>query len=281
MFSCPSGVVSGNTLRHPVTLCYRERAMGDADLPDHVRRNRVHWDRLAAEYAVRGRRNWASDEPSWGIWGVPERDLDALPDVAGKDVIELGCGTAYWSAWLARRGARMVGIDNSAKQLETARTLQREHRLDFPLIHGNVESVPLPDAGFDLAISEYGASLWCDPYRWIPEAARLLRPNGELVFLKNGILFTLCAPDSEDPATDRLVRDYFGLHRLEWTGYDSVEFTLPVGEWIRLFRANGFEVLDFIELRAPEGVSNDHKYVTLAWARRWPSEEIWRVRKRS
>jgi len=71
------------------------------------------------------------------------------------------------------------------------------------------------------------------------------------------------------------------LHRLEWTGYDSVEFTLPVGEWIRLFRANGFEVLDLIELRAPEGASNDHKYVTLAWARRWPSEEIWRVRKRS
>jgi len=255
--------------------------MSDADLPDHVRRNRVHWDRLAAEYAGRGRRNWASDEPSWGIWGVPERDLHALPDVAGKDVIELGCGTAYWSAWLARRGARVVGIDNSAKQLETARTLQREHRLDFPLIHGNAESVPLPDAGFDLAISEYGASLWCDPYRWIPEAARLLRPNGELVFLKNGILFTLCAPDSEDPAADRLARDYFGLHRLEWTGYNSVEFTLPVGEWIRLFRANGLEALDFIELRAPEGASNDHKYVTLAWARRWPSEEIWRVRKRS
>ena len=192
-------------------------------------------------------------------------------------MIELGCGTAYWAAWLARRGARVVGIDNSAKQLETARTLQREHRLDFPLIHGNAESVPLPDAGFDLAISEYGASIWCDPYRWIPEAARLLRPNGELVFLKNGLLFTLCAPDSEDPQP---AAPQFGLHRLEWNGYQSVEFTLPVGEWIRLFRANGFEVLDLIELRAPEGASNDHKYVTLAWARRWPSEEIWRVRKR-
>jgi len=254
--------------------------MSDADLPDHVRRTRMHWDGLAAEYAGRGRRNWTSDEPSWGIWGVPERDLRALPDVAGKDVIELGCGTAYWSAWLARRGARVVGIDNSAKQLETARALQREHGLDFPLIHGTAESVPLPDAGFDFAISEYGASIWCDPYRWIPEAARLLRPNGELVFLKNGLLFTLCAPDSEDPAADRLTRDYFGLHRLEWTGHESVEFTLPVGEWIRLFRANGFEVLDLIELRAPEGASDDHQYVTHAWARRWPSEEIWRVRKR-
>lgn len=255
--------------------------MSDADLPEHVKRNREHWDRLAVEYVEWGRRCWASDEPTWGLWHVPERDLRALPDVAGKDVIELGCGTAYWAAWLARRGARVVGIDNSAKQLETARTFQREHKLDFPLIHGNAESVPLPDASFDLAISEYGASIWCDPYRWIPEASRFLRPKGELVFLKNGILFTLCAPDSEDPAADRLVRDYFGLHRLEWSDENSVSFTLPVGEWIRLFRANGLEVLDLIELRAPRGATTSFPYVTSEWAHRWPSEEIWRVRKRS
>jgi SAM-dependent methyltransferase len=254
--------------------------MSDASLPEHVRRNRIHWDRPAAEYVDRGHRCWASNEPAWGIWGIPERDLRALPDVAGKDVIELGCGTAYWSAWLARRGARVVGTDNSSKQLETARALQREHKLDFPLIHGNAESVPLPDAGFDLAISEYGASIWCDPYRWIPEVARLLRPAGELVFLKNGILFNLCAPDSEDPAADRLVRDYFGLHRLEWSSDDSVEFPLPVGEWIRLFRASGFEVLDLLELRAPRGATTSFPYVTSEWAHRWPSEEIWRVRKR-
>ncbi len=254
--------------------------MSDASLPEHVRRNRAHWDRLAAEYVEGGRRSWAREEPTWGIWRIPERDLRALPEVAGKDVIELGCGTGYWSAWLARRGARVVGIDNSEKQLETARALQREHGLDFPLIHGNAESVPPPDAGFDLAMSEYGASIWCDPYRWIPEAARLLRPGGELVFLKNGILFNLCAPDSEDPAADRLVRNYFGLHRLEWSNQDAVEFTLPTGEWIRLFRANGFEVLDLIEVRAPEGATTREPYVTPEWAHRWPSEEIWRVRKR-
>jgi SAM-dependent methyltransferase len=254
--------------------------MSDAGLPDHVRRNRVHWDRLAAEYVDGGRRSWASNEPTWGIWRVPERDLRALPAVDGKDVIELGCGTAYWSAWLARRGARVVGIDSSAKQLETARVLQREHGLDFPLIHGNAESVPLTYASFDLAISEYGASIWCDPYRWIPEAARLLRPEGELVFLKNGMLYNLCAPDSEAPAADRLVRDYFGLHRLEWSNDNSVEFTLPVGEWIRLFHASGLEVLDLIEIRAPLGATTRHPYVTPEWARRWPSEEIWRVRKR-
>ncbi len=254
--------------------------MSDSDLPEHVRLNRAHWDQLSVEYAGRGRRAWASDDPTWGIWSVPERDLQVVPDVAGKDVIELGCGTAYWSAWLARRGARMVGIDNSTKQLETARGLQREHGLSFPLLHGNAEEVPLPNASFDLAISEYGASIWCDPYRWIPEAVRLLRPGGHLVFLKNGTLFTLCAPDSEDPASDRLVRDYFGLHRLEWSDSASVEFTLPIGQWIRLFRSNGLEILDLVELQAPEGASTSFPYVTPEWARRWPSEEIWRLRKK-
>jgi SAM-dependent methyltransferase len=249
-------------------------------LPDHVRRNRLAWDRLAAEYAEEGRRSWVEDRLSWGIWGIPERELRLLPEVNGLDAIELGCGTAYKSAWLARRGARVVGIDNSAGQLETARALQREHGLDFPLIHGNAEAVPLPDASFDLALSEYGASIWCDPYRWIPEAARLLRPGGDLVFLKCGTLRTLTTPDDGERADDRLVRSYFGLHRIEWSDDGSVEFDLPYGEWIRLFRHSGFTVERLVELRAPEGVSPGRwTFVTAEWARRWPSEEIWHVRK--
>ncbi len=141
----------------------------EAELPERVRRNRVHWDALAAEYAGPGERAWARSEPAWGIWGVPESDLHALPeDLTGKDAIELGCGTVYVSAWLARRGARVVGIDNSAAQLATARRLQREHGLNMTLIHGNAERVPYPEASFDLAISEFGACLYADPYRSRP-----------------------------------------------------------------------------------------------------------------
>src|SRR5919204_493789 len=103
----------------------------ETELPEHVRRNRVHWDARAAEYVGPGERAWARPEPTWGIWRVPESELRVLPeDLAGKDAIELGCGTAYVSAWLARRGARVVGIDNSASQLETARRLQREHEIE-------------------------------------------------------------------------------------------------------------------------------------------------------
>ena len=125
-----------------------------SDLPEHVARNRASWDRAAGEYAEPGRHNWAREEPAWGIWLVPESQLRMLPDDAsGLDTIELGCGTAYVSAWLARRGARPVGIDNSPAQLDTARELQREFGLEFPLLLGNAEAVPYPDASFDFAIS--------------------------------------------------------------------------------------------------------------------------------
>jgi SAM-dependent methyltransferase len=248
-------------------------------LPEHVPRNRTAWDRLAADYAEAGRRAWASGEITWGIWQLRERELAFLPDVADKDVIELGCGTAYWSAWLARRGARPVGVDNSERQLETARALQREHGLAFPLLHGNAETVPYPDASFDLALSEYGASIWCDPHRWVPEAARLLRPGGDLIFLKTGLLRLLCTADADERAGDRLVRDSFGPLRVEWSDDGSVEFDLPHGEWIALFRRCGLRVERLQELRPPEGASSRYDFVTVEWARRWPSEEIWHVHK--
>src|SRR4051812_34023962 len=253
-----------------------------SELPEHVRRNRESWDSWAHEYVEAAERNWAAADPTWGIWGVPESDLRMLPeDADGLDVIELGCGTAYVSAWLARRGARPVGIDNSEAQLETARRLQAEHRIEFPLHHGNAEDVPFPDASFDFAISEYGASIWCDPYRWIPETARILRPGGELSFLVNGTIHMLCVPDEEGvPSGDRLLRPYFGMHRFEWPDDPSVEFHLGYGDMIRLLRRSGFEVENMIEVRPAPGTTPSHPFVTNDWAQRWPVEEVWRARKR-
>jgi SAM-dependent methyltransferase len=252
-----------------------------SELPEHVARNRAQWNEWAAEYEETGRRNWAREEPVWGVWAVPESQVQMLPsDVVGLDVIELGCGTGYVSAWLARRGARPVGIDNSQAQLDTAHGLQREFGLEFPLLHGNAEEAPFPDQSFDLAISEYGASIWCDPFRWIPEAARLLRPAGRLIFLVNSTLLMLCAPDdAELPAGKELLRPYFGMHRFEWSDDDSVEFHLPHGEMLALLRRAGFEVEELREVRPPDGSTTRYSYVTLDWAQRWPCEEIWKARK--
>jgi SAM-dependent methyltransferase len=254
------------------------------ELPEHVRANRAAWDGYAAEYVAAGERAWATQpgEETWGIYGVPESELRLLPDdLAGMDTIELGCGTGYVSAWMARRGARPVGIDNSPRQLETAARLQREHGLEFPLLLGNAEAVPRPDASFDFAISEYGAVLWADPERWVPEAARLLRPGGRLHVLTNHLLAYLAAPDDPDaPLEDRLLRPMFGMGRITWQGETSVEFHRTHGDWIDLFRRSGFEVEALLEPRAPEGATTRYAWAPYEWARTWPVEEAWKVRKR-
>jgi SAM-dependent methyltransferase len=253
------------------------------ETPDHVLRNRSAWDEWAADYAGAGLRNWAAADPTWGIWAIPEAQAGVLPaSLAGLDTIELGCGTGYVSSWLARRGARPVGLDNSAAQLATARELQQRFGRRFPLIQASAERTPLADAAFDLAISEYGASIWSDPYAWIPEAARLLRPGGQLIFLVNSVLLMLTIPDEDDlPATERLRRPFFGMHRFEWPGDESVEFHLGHGDLIRLLRRCGFEIEDLIELRPEPGATSSHPLATIEWARQWPSEEVWKARKRA
>ena len=251
--------------------------------PDYLEQNRIAWNHEAASYVASGERAWRR-KPSWGIWGVPESDLKLLPDVAGWDVLEAGCGTGYISAWLARRGARPIGLDNSPAQLATAQRLQDDNDLAFPLVLGFAERLPFAAESFDFVVSEYGAAIWSDPYRWIPEAARVLRPGGELLFLGNSNLLMLCTAEgaaADEPATATLERDFFGMHRFEWPQDDppAVEFHLGHGDWVRLLRATGFEILDLVEIQAPQGMETRYDFVTAEWAHRWPAEEVWKARK--
>jgi hypothetical protein len=101
-----------------------------------------------------------------------------------------------------------------------------------------------------------------------------------LVFLVNGLLAMLTAPDEEEPSGEMLLRGYAGIHRLEWPD-ESVEFHLTHGEWIGLLRSNGFDVERLAELLAPPDAPDPKLIlVTADWARRWPAEEVWRARKR-
>jgi SAM-dependent methyltransferase len=249
--------------------------------PDYVARNRELWTTKNAErldsVALRA---WGRDEVTWGVFRASEAEVGALGDVDGLDVVELGCGTAYFSARLAKLGARPVGVDPTPAQLATARRCMDETGIQFPLVEASAESVPLPDESFDLAVSEHGASNWADPYRWIPEAARLLRPGGRLVFMHGTPLAFLCYPDVGD-ATRELQRPYFGMHRFEWTLDTGVEFQLTYGGWIDVLRRAGFEIERLIELQASEGAARDEYYSDHdpKWSRSWPSEEIWVARK--
>jgi SAM-dependent methyltransferase len=245
--------------------------------PDYIARNRDLWTKSNAEFTgPNASRAWAVDEVTWGVFGVPESELNVLGDVAGLDVVELGCGTAYFSARLAKKGARPVGVDVTPAQLQTARRCMAETGIEFRLVEASAEDVPLPNASFDLALSEHGASNWCDPYRWIPEAARLLRPGGRLVFLHGTPLAHLCYPDVGD-ATTQLQRPYFGLHSIQWTPDEGIEFQLTYGEWIRVLREARFVIERLIELQTPADARrhvfySDHDP---EWSRKWPEEEIW------
>ena len=251
-------------------------------LPEYVQRNVAIWTRTNAQYTDRQAPDaWAQKEITWGVFRTPESELNILGDVSGLDTVELGCGTAYFSAWLARRGARVVGVDPTPEQLATARRMQRETGIDFPLLEATGEDVPLPDASFDLVHSEYGAAIWADPYKWIPEAARLLRSGGRLVFMRNSTLVILCQT-LEPPAGERLVRPQRGLHRIEWPDGQETEFHLAHGDWIDLLRANDFEIERLVELYAPEEAETPpyYNFVSADWARNWPAEEIWKAHKR-
>lgn len=251
-------------------------------MPEHDRiaHNRALWDAVNDQFTdADALRRWQSDTIDWGIFGNREDDLGVLGDVDGLDVVELGCGTAYFSSWLARRGARPVGVDLSPAQLATAARCQAVTGIVFPLLEADAEHVPLPDRAFDLAVSEYGASLWCDPSAWVGEAARLLRPGGRLVFLTNSPLVALCVPAAGGHAEEQLLRSPRDVAMVHWPD-GGVEFHPSHGEWVGTLRRYGFVVEALHELYAAPGAEAHEYYeiATPAWAGRWPVEDLWSAR---
>jgi SAM-dependent methyltransferase len=252
---------------------------------DRLKATRDAWNGLTGdegEFARQrdyGRAQWCA-EPNWGDWSVPESQVRLLPrSLRGAAAVELGCGTAYFSAWLARAGASPVGVDVSIGQLWLARAFQTEFHTSFPLVCADADDVPFRSGSFDLVLSEYGASSWCDPHRWVPEAARLLRPGGALVFLASSPLLTTCLPVDGGPAEDRLRRDYFGLHEIAIPLFGTTEFQLTYGDWVRVLCRSGFVIDDLTELRPPPTAETPWPFVDAAWASRWPSECVWSAHK--
>jgi SAM-dependent methyltransferase len=248
-------------------------------LSEHAATNRGSWNADSDTYqADHGPQLTAPGGPGWGVWQIPETELHVLGDVKGLDILEFGCGGAQWSVALAKAGARPVGLDLSERQLAHAHRLMAEAGVDFALVHASAEVVPLPDESFDVVFCDYGAMTFADPYATVPEVARLLRRGGLFAFCGATPVVEMCYPDDSDHPGDRLLLDYFGMWSLRYEGY--VEFMLPYGAWIRLFRAHGFVIEDLIELRpGPEAASSYRDESDREWYRRWPGEQIWKVRK--
>lgn len=246
---------------------------------DHVAHNRAFWDADADAYQDAHTRVLdPGREPGWGVWHLPESELRVLGDVRGLDVLELGCGAAQWAVQLDRAGARPVGLDLSAGQLAHARANARSAATALPLVLADGERTPFRDTTFDVVFCDHGAMGFCDPAATVPEAARLLRPGGLLAFSIGTPLLHATYDTRRGRQTRRLRTRLFG--RREWQSAEgTVDFMIPTGEWISLFRAHGFVIEDLLELRPPKGATTTFDYVPYSWARRWPAEQIWRVRK--
>jgi SAM-dependent methyltransferase len=240
----------------------------------HVRVNRRSWDRMSAEYQGKHGARLTETARAWGVWRIPEDEVRSLGEVRGRDVLELGCGAAQWSIALAGEGARSVGIDLSAKQLRHARRSARA----LPLVQGSAEELPFADRAFDVVFCDHGAMGFADPDRTVPEVSRVLRPGGRLVFAVVSPLMFMCWNPKTERVDRRLHAEWFGMRSDE--DEETIQFQLPYGSWIELFRASGLEVERLVHLRPPQGATTTYDdYVSLRWARSWPAEDLWVVIK--
>jgi SAM-dependent methyltransferase len=247
---------------------------------EHERHNREFWDDDADDYQAAHGGQLGRAPLAWGAWRAPEADLRVLGDVRGLDVLEFGCGGAQWSVGLAPLGARCVAIDLSRGQLRHAHRNVGAAGVRVPLVQASGEAPPFAAASFDIVFSDHGAMSFCDPATTVAEVARLLRPGGLLAFCATTPLLYLTYDAEHDRQTRRLKLPYAQLGRMDF-GEGTIDFVLPPGAWISLFRSQGLDVEDLIELVVPEGATTTYTdFVPYSWASRWPAEQIWRVRKR-
>jgi len=252
---------------------------GPDELTEHARANREFWDGYVDRYQELNDEFIDRTDLRWGMWQIPDAELGVLGDVSGLDVLELGCGAGQFGAVLAGLGARLVGIDNSEKQLAYARKRFADAGLEAELHHVSAESLPFEDGRFDLVVADHGANRFADPYLWVPECARVLRPGGVLAFSGGTPFEVMCVNPETDSWDATLRKDWFGMHKQTWDD-GAVEFELTYGDWIRLFRANRFAIEALVEGQPPEGAASTYRNeAETAWARRWPMEQIWKVRK--
>lgn len=203
----------------------------------------------------------ADGEFVWCPEGLHEGDVHLLGDVRGKDVLEVGCGSAPCARWLGAHGARAVGLDISMAMLRTGRDAAVLDRHRTPLVQASAEGLPFADGSFDIACSAFGAVPFvADSGNVMAEVARVLRPGGSWVFAVNHPMRWIF-PD--DPGPDGLTATIPYFDRTPYVEFDSdgtptyVEHHRTIGDRVREIVAAGLELRDIVEPDWPEWLDRE------------------------
>lgn len=230
------------------------------DAGTSARANRRWWDSEAADYMAEHGEFLGDAALTWCPEGLREDDAHLLGDVAGLDVLEVGCGAAQGARWARSRGARAVGLDLSAGMLAESRSLDTLAGTPTPVAQADAARLPLAGDAFDVAFSAYGALPFvADSAVVFAEVARVLRPGGRWVFsLTHPVRW--CFPDDPGPAGLRVAFSYFDrTPYAEWrSGGPASEVTYAehhrtLGDRVRELTGAGFVLEDVVEPEWPDG----------------------------
>jgi ubiquinone/menaquinone biosynthesis C-methylase UbiE len=236
-------------------------ARRDADAASSARANRRWWDADADDYQVAHGAFLGDADFVWCPERLRESDVGLLGDVAGRRILEVGCGAAMCSRWLASRGARPVAFDLSGGMLRHARSLAASTGISVSLVQADAQFLPFASASFDTAFTAFGAVPFvADSARLMREVARVLRPGGRWVF---SVTHPTRWMFPDDPGADGLVASMSYFDRTPYVEFDAlgeptyVEHHRTLGDRIRELVAAGFGLVDLIEPEWPADLTEE------------------------
>lgn len=228
-----------------------------ADESETIRANRRWWDADAPAYQAEHGEFLGDVEFMWCPEGLTESTAGLLGPVAGRRVLEVGCGAASCSRWLRRAGAEPVGVDLSAGMLSQAATAAVRAGITVPLVQADACALPFAGKSFDVACSAFGAVPFvADSAGLMREVTRVLRPGGRWVF---SVTHPLRWVFPDDPGPAGLVAQTPYFDRTPYVEVDAsgaatyVEHHRTLGDRVREIVASGLRLQDIVEPAWPEG----------------------------